>query len=252
MAMRLLDRERSDPKQNRLLAKLAPDDYDALMLVATVVVLKFRKRLHRQDEPIDAVYFPINCMVSLLVSAKDKPQMEMATVGREGVVGASELLQTQGAMGLNLVQIPGFAVRIDAIAFQKLIDRRPLLQKVIHRHLFALIRQFLYGAACNRLHSMEERCARWLLMTHDRASVDTFPLTQEFLSHMLGVRRASVNVATGMLKKAGFIRYVRGKLTVVDRPGLESASCGCYEAIIGAYHSLLSDGSKWSRARPEA
>ena len=81
------------------------------------------------------------------------------------------------------------------------------------------MRQILYGASCNRLHSMEERCARWLLMTHDRAGQDTFPLTQEFLSHMLGVRRASVNVDTGMLKKAGFIRYVRGKITVIDRPG---------------------------------
>src|SRR5260370_31669544 len=157
MAMPLLERERSDPKQNRLLARLAPDDYDALMLVAMVVVLKFRKRLHRQDERIDAVYFPINCMISLLVSAKDKPQMEMATVGREGVVGASELLQTQGAMGLNLVQIPGASVRIDADAFQKLIDGRPLVQQVIHRHLFALMRQILYGAASNRLHSMGER-----------------------------------------------------------------------------------------------
>jgi CRP-like cAMP-binding protein len=155
-------------------------------------------------------------------------------------------------MGLNLVQIPGAAVRIDADAFQKLIDGRPLVQKVIDRHLFALMRQILYGAACNRLHSMEERCARWLLMTHDRASEDTFPLSQDHLSHMLGVRRASVNVAAGMLKKAGFIRYVRGKLTVVDRRGLESASCGCYQAIIGVYESVLSDGSKWSRVRGEA
>jgi len=97
------------------------------------------------------------------------------------------------------------------------------------------MRQVLQGAACNRLHSMEERCARWLLMTHDRAGEDTFPLTQEFLSNMLGVRRATVNVATGMLKKAGFIRYVRGNITVVDRTGLESASCECYQAIIRAY-----------------
>ena len=101
------------------------------------------------------------------------------------------------------------------------------------------MRQILHGAACNRLHSMEERCARWLLMTHDRAGQDTFPLTQEFLSHMLGVRRATVNVATGMLKKAGFIRYVRGKITIIDRPGLESASCECYQAIIRVYDSLL-------------
>ena len=150
MATPSLERERSDPKQNRLLAKLDPEDYDALMREGKVVSLKFRKQLNRQDRPVEAVHFPITCMVSLLVTANDKPQMEMATVGREGVVGASELLQTQGAMGLNLVQIPGAAVRIDADAFQKLIDGRPLVQKVIHRHLFALMRQILYGAACNR------------------------------------------------------------------------------------------------------
>jgi DNA-binding transcriptional regulator YhcF (GntR family) len=86
---------------------------------------------------------------------------------------------------------------------------------------------------------MEERCARWLLMTHDRAGQDSFPLTQEFLSHMLGVRRATVNVATGMLKKAGFVRYVRGKMTIIDRRGLESASCDCYQAIIRVYDALL-------------
>jgi CRP-like cAMP-binding protein len=165
--------------------------------------------------------------------------MEMATIGKEGVVGASEVLQMQPAMGLNLIQIPGAAVRIKADAFRKIIvNSRPLMQKAINQHLYALMRQILYGAACNRIHSMEERCARWLLMTHDRAAEDTFPLTQEFLSHMLGVRRATVNVATGMLKKAGFIRFVRGKITVIDRAGLESAACDCYQAIIAVYDSL--------------
>jgi CRP-like cAMP-binding protein len=230
--------ETSDPRNNRLLAKMETEDYKALMEAGKVVTLKFRKVIHRQDKPIDAVYFPITCMVSLLVTANDRPQMEMATVGKEGVVGAAELLQFQGAMGLNLIQIPGEAVRIDAATFQR-IGRRPLVEDILHRHQYALMRQILQGAACNRLHNMEERCARWLLMTHDRAGQDHFPLTQEFLAHMLGVRRATVNVATGMLKKAGFIQYVRGKLTVVDRRGLESASCDCYGAIVKAYDSIL-------------
>jgi CRP-like cAMP-binding protein len=116
----------------------------------------------------------------------------------------------------------------------------------MQQHLYALLRQILYGAACNRLHSMEERCARWLLMTHDRAGQDTFPLTQEFLSHMLGVRRASVNVVTGMFKKAGFIAYVRGKLTILDRPGLESVACDCYRDIVRVYSSCI---PKLSRQR---
>jgi CRP-like cAMP-binding protein len=233
-----------EPKMNRLLASLEREDYDVLMQQAKVVPLKFRKRLLRQDDSVDAVYFPLTAMISLLVTADGQPQMEMATIGKEGVVGASELIQSQGAMGLNLIQIPGEAVRIEADVFKKLIAERPMVHRLIDRHLYALMRQILHGAACNRLHSMEERCARWLLMTHDRAGEDTFPLTQEFLSHMLGVRRATVNVATGMLKKAGFIRYVRGKITVIDRPGLESASCECYQAIIRVYVSLFPETGK--------
>lgn len=229
----------SDPRVNRILASLETADYDALMAEAEIVPLKFRKKLHFQDQPVDAVYFPLTCMVSLLVTNDGTPKMEMATVGNEGVAGASEVLQIQPAMGLNLIQIPGLAVMIKADAFRKIIAGRPLMQKAINQHLYALMRQILFGAACNRMHSMEERCARWLLMTHDRAGMDTFPLTQEFLSHMLGVRRATVNVATGMLKKAGFVRYVRGKITVIDRAGLESAACGCYQAIITVYNSLF-------------
>ena len=184
-------------------------------------------------------------MVSLLVSSNNKPQMEMATIGKEGVVGATEVIQQQGALGLHLVQLPGTAIRIPIDSFLAEISAHPRIEKLVLRHHFALTRQILHGAACNRMHSMEERCARWLLMTHDRAGQDSFPLTQEFLSHMLGVRRATVNVATGMLKKAGFIRYVRGLVTVTDRGGLQSATCECYQAIISAYDSAMNDGAKF-------
>jgi CRP-like cAMP-binding protein len=163
----------------------------------------------------------------------------MATIGKEGIISGEEALQTKGSIGLNLVQIPGTAVRIEAEAFRRISTKRPPIQQLVHEHMYALMRQILYGASCNRLHSMEERCARWLLMTHDRAGQDSFPLTQDFLAHMLGVRRASVNVAIGMLKKAGFVRYVRGALTVIDRAGLESASCDCYAAITKVYASLV-------------
>ena len=231
--------EKSDPRKNHFLGRLQPEDYDALMRVSKIVPLKLRKRLLLQDEPVDAVYFPLTCMFSLLVTTVGEPQMELATIGREGIVGAAEVFQTKGAMGLNLIQIPGTAVRIEANAFRKVINDRPVVQRLIYEHLYSLLRQILYAAACNRIHTMEERCARWLLMTHDRAGEDTFPLTQEFLSHMLGVRRATVNVATGMLKKAGFIRYVRERLPVTDRRGLETASCNCYQAILDVYASLL-------------
>jgi CRP-like cAMP-binding protein len=226
-----------DPRSNHLLARLKREDYDALMLVAKPVALKFHKRLLYQDQKVDAVYFPLSCMFSLLVTVDKEPQMEMATIGREGVVGASEVLQELGAIGLNLIQIAGWAMRIDADAFRRVVSCHPLIRQIVQRDQYSLMRQILYGAACNRLHTMEERCARSLLMTHDRACQDTFPLTQEFLSHMLGVRRATVNVATGALKKAGVIRYVRGKITILDRPGLESATCDCYQSVVKLYES---------------
>jgi CRP-like cAMP-binding protein len=142
-------------------------------------------------------------------------------------------------MGLYIAYLPGVAVRVEARALRRLLESRPSVLGLVHQHFYALMRQILYGAACNRIHSMEERCARWLLMTHDRAGQDTFPLTQDFLSHMLGVRRATVNLATGMLKKAGYIRYVRGKITVLDRAGLELTACACYRAINKSYDSIL-------------
>ena len=133
-----------DPRENHFLARLQTEDYDALMLESTVVRLKFRKRMLRQDECVDAVYFPLTCMFSLLVTTNDEPQMELATIGNEGIVGAAEVFQTQGSMGLNLIQIPGLAMRIDANAFRKVINTRPLVQQLIYQHLYALLRQILY------------------------------------------------------------------------------------------------------------
>lgn len=210
---------------------------------AKVVSLKFRKRLLTQDGPVDFVYFPIQSMISLLVTTEDEPPTEMATVGCEGVVGAQEAACGQGALGEHLVQVSGMALRVPAKFFSAELAQTPELAQLLQRYQYALMRQILQGAACNRMHSMEERCARWLLLTRDKAGSDTFPLTQEFLSHMLGVRRASVNVATGMLKKAGFIKYVRGRITILDRPGLESAACECYSLIKQAYESAMGSSS---------
>jgi CRP-like cAMP-binding protein len=202
----------ADPRKNRILAALEPEDYEALIADAEVVSLKLERRIYKQDERIDAIYFPVTCMVSLLVGSEEEAVVEAATIGREGLVGVAGLILDQAAMGLHIVQLPGTAIRMDASIFLQHIGSRPRLRSLVDRHLYALTRQILYGTACNCLHSTEERCARWLLMTHDRAGADTFPLTQEFLANMLAVRRATVNVATGMLKKAGFIRYTRGEI----------------------------------------
>jgi hypothetical protein len=185
---------------------------------------------------VDAVYFPLTCMVGLLGSTSNKqPRLELATVSREGVVGATEALDSHGALGFHLIQIPGYAFRILAAAFRAEICDRPATEKLIGLHLYALTRQILQGAVCNHVHSIEQRCSRWLLVTQDSAGTNTFPITQEFLSHMLGVRRATVNEAVRMLRKAGLIGYMRGKLTVLERGGLESAACGCYETVKRVY-----------------
>jgi CRP-like cAMP-binding protein len=225
----------ADPRTNRLLAALEPVDYEAFMAEAEVVALPLNNRLFRRDGAVDAVYFPVTCMVSVLAGPADGEMTEAATIGREGIAGSEGALPDYPAIGVCVIQLPGAAVRMEAEAFRKQLGSLPALKSLMDRHWYAITRQTLLGAACNRLHQIEKRCARWLLMTHDRAGADTFPLTQEFLANMLAVRRASVNSATSALKKAGLIRYVRGQLTVIDRPGLELASCGCYRAIREAY-----------------
>jgi CRP-like cAMP-binding protein len=229
----------SNPEANRLIARMEADDYNALRSVAKVVRLRSGARLLRQDQPIDAVYFPLTSVVSLVFPTKEKPTMEIATVGREGVVGSYELLEGLDAVALHLVQVPGTALRIDADRFRERMAGRPLFEVLLRRHFYALMRQIIYVTACNRLHTMPERCARWLLMAHDRAGQDTFLLTQNSLSHILGVRRATANAAMGTLKKAGLIRYARGTMTAVDRSGLESAACDCYHAIVTLYDSAI-------------
>jgi CRP-like cAMP-binding protein len=239
MAKKAEQSQLSDPKMNRILANLETDDYEDVMAHGKVVTLKFHKRLFKEDELIDVVYFPLTAMVSLLVSS-EKPKLEMALIGNEGVIGGAEtLFRQQAALGLHLVQIEGAAVRIAASTFFTQMRSRSRLELLVQAHMYALTRQILYSASCARLHSMKQRCARWMLMTGDRAGLTTFPLTQEFLSHMLAVRRATVNVAVGMLKKVGYISYKRGQVTILNRPGLEAATCDCYQAINRVYAKAL-------------
>lgn len=239
MAQPIPPQQPPDPRLNLLLRQLDPAVYDALVSKGKVVAVKLRQHLHQQNAMVDAVYFPLTCMVSLIVMTDTDQQVELATLGKESVVGAAEALEQQSALTLHLVQLPGWALRVPVDTLQTLAQEHPSLASLLQKHQYALLKQILQGAACNRVHGMEERCARWLLRTHDQADEDTFPITQEFLSYMLGVRRATVNVATGMLKKAGFIRYVRGIVTIVDRAGLETAACPCYQTITKAYEAIL-------------
>jgi CRP-like cAMP-binding protein len=226
---------------NRLIELLPPSDQEKVHREGVVTSLRLRKELYATGDVVEAVYFPVDCVISIVVGTGENARVEMATVGVEGAVGAFSLLGPGRALGNAVVQVGGDALRLHVDKYRKLVEESGPFARVMERYLFALIRQVFQAGACNRIHTMEERCARWLLMMHDRMNTDTFPLTQEFLAEMLGVRRATVNIALGILKSAGFVRYVRGQITIADRAGLESAACPCYEIIRDEFKNVTAD-----------
>jgi CRP-like cAMP-binding protein len=171
--------------------------------------------------------------------------VEFATIGAEGFVGVPVFLGSDAMPSRALVQIPGNAFRASKPDFLAGIAADAEFRALLMRYTLALMTQIAQSTSCNRLHEVQERCARWLLQTHDRVHEDSFPLTQEFLAQMLGVHRPTVTVAAGMLQKAGLIDYSRGRITVRDRAGLEAAACPCYRFITQEYDRLV--GRRWSR-----
>lgn len=226
-------------RTNRLLAALPPEELEALRPDLEEVALVPKQDLYDVDCPVEHVWFVHRGVVSLVIPMQDGSTVEVGTVGPEGMVGLPLLLGARTMASKAFVQIPGEAARIGAGAFQEAVGRRPRLRELLLRYTLALVNMLTQNSACNRVHSVEERCARWLLMTHDRVHHESFPLTQEFLAHMLGVHRPTVSVAAGMLQKAGLIHYVRGVITVLDRPGLEAASCECYQAVTREFERLI-------------
>ena len=168
------------------------------------------------------------CLLSVL---NDGSRIEVATVGNEGMLGVGAFLGLDTYLWQGMSQIPGRVLQVHADAFQEELERGGTLYRMVQRYTHVLLLKVTQTAACNRLHSTEQRCCKWLLLTHDRAAGDEFPLTHEFLSVMLGVRRAGVTEVASRLQKAGLIHYRRGRLTVLDRPGLEAYSCECYATI---------------------
>ena len=226
-------------ERNKLLRALPPEDYQWLSSNLKTVALEFKEVLAGENEPFRHVYFPETSVVSL-VNRVGGGMVEVGTVGNEGLAGLSVFLDSGAMPSQTFAQIPGQAKRVAAATFAAGADERPGLRKMLNRYTHAFMTQVAQTAACNRAHELQERCARWLLMTHDRAvGADTFSLTHEFLSFMLGVRRAGVTVAAGTLQKAGLIRYSRGKVTVLDREGLEAASCECYGIVRAHFDRLL-------------
>jgi CRP-like cAMP-binding protein len=229
------------PEGNHLLDSLDEDDRRRIAADMEAVRLKLMETLFGVGENIDSVYFPLQSVVSVLTRAQGTSGVEVATIGNEGLVGIS---LSWGAAKLNpseflQVQVPGPALRMPASTFTAELARNSGLAGVVRRYTQAFFSQLTQQVACNGLHSIEERCARWMLMTHDRVGSDEFPLTQEFLAQMLGVRRASVSVVAGTLQQAGFIRYRRGRVTVTDREGLEGAACECYAVLREVFQRLV-------------
>jgi CRP-like cAMP-binding protein len=230
--------------RNRLLAALPPEALAALRPRLEPVELPLRKTLHAVGEPITSIYFPETGYVSMLATLEDGDSAEVGLVGREGMVGLPVLLGAECDDIEAMVQNPGTALRMDARAFRAELDRAPAVRTLLLRYALVHHGQVARTAACNGRHHTDQRLARWLLMAHDRTTGnDEFPMTHEFLSMMLGVRRAGVTMAAGQLQKAGFIRYERGCVEVTDRPGLESVACECYGVVRRASDILLGEAS---------
>jgi CRP-like cAMP-binding protein len=225
--------------RNRLLSALLPEHLRSLRPQLERVPLVSGRVLFGANDPITRVYFVEAGVVSLTAAFQNGSTAEMASVGREGVVGVSTLLGSDAAPGHYVVQAPGWALALDAARFQGALRTSPALLAICQSYARAFLGQALQTAACNSVHTVEQRCARWLLMSHDRRDSDTFAMKQEMLAKMLGVCRSTATVAAGTLQRAGLIRYRRGVLTVLDRPGLEIASCGCYRAICGHFERIL-------------
>jgi CRP-like cAMP-binding protein len=203
------------------------------------VEMSFRSTLVLPDVPIHNVYFPESGWASLLVPLEDGDAAEVGLIGREGMIGLPLLFGVDRSITEALVQGAGTALAMEAGAFRRVLAENSALRDLLMRYAFALNTQLTMTAACNGRHLLEERLARWLLMSHDRVDGDEFPMTHEFLSMMLGVRRAGVTVAAGSLQKAGLIRYEQGRIQVMDRPGLENAACECHRVVTHEFRRVL-------------
>ncbi len=221
------------PVQNLLLAALSRETYLSLLPNLEPVDLLFKQVLYEPRQPMKHVYFPNRGVVSLLtiLAKADSSTAEVGLVGKEGMVGIPVFLGIDTTPIKAIVQVSGDAMRMQADVFGDAVKGDRSLHDLLQRYTYGLMFQISQSAACNNYHSVAERCCRWLLMTQERVGSDQFPLTHEFLSQMLGVRRASITVVASDLQKAGLIRYSRGQIDILDHPGLEAAACECYGIV---------------------
>lgn len=225
--------------ENHLIELLPRKDRLRLLGLCEPVHLVLGAVLREPAKPTRHAYFPLDGFISLVAPVDGKPGLEVGMVGREGMLGAQLALGVATVPLHALVQGPGTAWRIGAGAFRRELAHSASLRRVMDRYLYVLMAQLATAAVCVRFHLIGPRLARWLLMSQDRAHSDSFPVTQEFLAYMLGVRRVGITAAAGALQRDGLIKYHRGDLTVLDRSGLEAAACGCYAEDRHAYAGVL-------------
>jgi len=216
---------------NRVLASIPTRDYKRLEALLQPVELAFGQVLYEPGKSIRHVYFPVDCLISLLTAVDKRRTLEVGMVGNEGMAGMPFILG-MGVSGVRaIVQGGGVALRMASAPFRVEFDRNRPLQDALYRYTYALMAQISQTAACNRFHEAEPRLSRWLLMTRDRVRADAFPLTHEFLAHMLGLRREGVTQAASALKRRKVISYTRGRIQILDLGGLRKASCACYQTV---------------------
>lgn len=228
--------------RNRLLATVPEDERQRLAQGFELVSLALKEPIYREAQPIEYVYFPLSGVLSLVSQMEDGRGIEVATIGNEGMAGLPVFLQaTYTSSHMAFAQIPGDALRMSAAQFGELLtaSHNGGLHVALNRYTQALMSMIARAVGCNALHTVQQRACRWLLTTHDRVAADEFLLTQEFLSQMLGVTRASVNEVARQLQDAGAIDYTRGRISMLNRDELESRSCECYRVIRDEFDRLL-------------
>ncbi|MBD2247183.1 Crp/Fnr family transcriptional regulator [Nostoc sp. FACHB-888] len=234
-----LDKNLFQQPSNKLLAALPVSDYERFVPHLKLVALPLRKVLYEAGEPITHVYFPDKAVVSIVTTMENGSTVEVRIVSNEGMVGIPVILGDNITITTAFVQVSGAAMQMDADVLKAEFNRGGAIQSVLLRYVQAVYSELAQGAACNRLHTLEERLARWLLTVSDRLESEDFPLTQEFIAQMLGVRRSGVTVAASTLSRAGMISYQRGHISILNREDLEATSCECYQVIQKEFARLL-------------
>jgi CRP-like cAMP-binding protein len=229
------------PASNYLIQSLPPKEREQLLAHCDAIELNFSKLLYQAGDCMTHVYFPVGGFVSLVTAIDDNAKMEVGMVGNEGMLGITTVLGVDSAPFNALIQGGGSALRISTLTFRRLLEHSPALQGVLNRYLYICMRQLAQTAACTRFHLVEERLARWLLMTRDRAHSDNFHVTHVFLAYMLGVRRVGITKAAKTLQQKKLISYQRGNIKVLDPIALEAIACGCYRADKDIYTSVMAE-----------